>query len=612
MKKIKIKNFRKNLQEFKILERNVIRSLKEFFRISPKIFFLILITRTFIAILPFAQAYVYAKLIDYIVQVITGDTIMNNQLMYLIIFSLSISLFIQLFFKIDELAERMAYQRWHVHSAYVVHKATSELDMEIYESNQYNKFLNKIRSGYDWQPPNFIMSSFDFLQALIQVISAIAIMIALAPILIPLLLISLIPEFNIKLASAKKIWIIWDLKGDEKIRFYGTAQYLNRERYIKELKIFKSAKHLLKTLRKVTKTFVEEQNKVIKKEFRDSTIAKILNFSIEASIQVWLIFKVIKDASFSIGDYTFFWRTILNFSESSRNLFRHLSRLYERNLYMKEYYKLMDMEPKIKSKENALKIGTEKIPMIEFKDVSFTYPESKEKIFDNFSLKINPGEDIALVGENGAGKTTLVKLLARLYDIDKGQILINGIDLRDLDLDSWYENLGILFQDFNKYAYSVEENIALGRISDFKNTEKILKSSKDAGAHEFVKDYDLQYQKMLSKEYKNGIELSGGQWQKIALARAFFRNSNILILDEPTSAIDAKAEYEIFKRVEDMQKEKTTIIISHRFSTVKKAQKIYVIKKGKIIEQGSHKDLMKIQEGKYREMFTLQAEAYVN
>ncbi len=609
--KIKIKT-KKSFEEFKSLMRNVRRALKEFYELSPRIFSILLITNLSVALLPFLGAYINARLIDSLVKIVSGETGPYDHIFYLLGASLCVMFTTEMLWRLENYGERMTFQRWHVSSAYKVHNATSKLDVEIYESNKYNKFLNKIRNGYEWQPANFAIFIFDMIQQFVEMLSAMVIMVILSPILIPVLIISLLPELNIQLLSAKRIWGIWDLKGDEKIRFFNTTRYLSNEDYIKESKIFKSGFHLVNSLKEAIRTFIEEQNKVIKKEFRDTLLAKVFNFGIMATIYVWLILKVIKDSLFSIGDYTFYLSTINRFSESSRKLFQTFSRLYERNLYMKEYYKLLDMEPQIKSKENATKIPANTIPSIEFKNVSFSYPGSKEKIFDDFSIKINPGDDIAFVGENGAGKTTFVKLLARLYDIDSGQILINGNDLRDIDLDSWYENLGILFQDFNKYAYSVHENIALGRIQDFKNTKKVMQASQDSGAHEFVKDYDMKYKKMLSKEYKKGIELSGGQWQKIALARAFFRNSNILILDEPTSAIDAKAEYEIFQKVDEMQKNKTTIIISHRFSTVKKAKRIYVIKKGKIEEEGSHTELMKIQNGQYKEMFELQAKEYMN
>ncbi len=609
----KIKNkTQKSLKEFRSLMRNVLRALKEFYELSPRIFLILLITNLAVALLPFLGAYINARLIDSLVKIVSEEASSFEHIFYLLGASLCVMFVTEMLWRLENHGERMTFQRWHVSSAYKVHNATSKLDVEIYESNKYNKFLNKIRNGYEWQPANFAIFIFDMIQSFIEMLSAMIIMVVLSPILIPVLIISLLPEFNIQLLSAKRIWGIWDLKGDEKIRFFNTTRYLSNEKYIKESKIFKSSFHLVDSLKEAIRSFIEEQNKVIKKEFKDTLLAKIFNFGIMAAIHVWLILKVIKETAFSIGDYTFYLSTINRFSESSRRLFQALSRLYERNLYMKEYYKLLDMEPKIKSKENAIKIPTKKIPSIEFKNVSFTYPGSKEKIFDNFSMKINPGDDVAFVGENGAGKTTFVKLLARLYDIDSGQILINGTDIRDVDLDSWYENLGILFQDFNKYAYSVHENIALGRIKDFKNTKKVMLASQNSGAHEFVKDYDMKYKKMLSKEYKKGIELSGGQWQKIALARAFFRNSNILILDEPTSAIDAKAEYEIFKKVDEMQRDKTTIIISHRFSTVKKAKRIYVIKKGKIEEEGSHKELMQIKDGQYKEMFELQANEYMN
>lgn len=610
----KLKKARKNVRNLakasRSLVKNIYRAMKIHWKINRTTFLITFIPLTIVSILPFGVSLLYARLIDSFVSFLSGEDLDKEYILTILALNLSLSLVIELLWKLVDLGEKLTFQRWHVYSSAAVNEAMSKLDLEVYESHKFNKFINKVREGFEWKPADYMMQVIWGTHQVVELISSIVFMITLSPFLIPILLIALLPGFAINLKASKQQWAVWDLKAKDRTNYYNTVGYLNREENIKELRIFGTRNYLVGLLKKVLGDFIETQNKVIKREAKQTIFAQVLEFAVTAGINIWLALKILSRNGFGIGDYTFFISTIERFSTSSRHLLRNISRLYDRDLYMQEFFKLLDMEPTIKVKENAVKIGTEKVPLIEFKNVTFGYPGSKEKIFKNFSLKINPGEDIALVGENGAGKTTFVKLLARFYDVNKGKILINGHDIRDIDLDSWHKNMGVLFQDFNKYAYSVRDNIALGKLENFKDINGIIEAGKESGAHSFVDSYDKKYNKVLSKQFNNGIEPSGGQWQKIALARAFFRNANILILDEPTSAIDAKAEYEIFKKIAEVQAEKTTIIISHRFSTVKKAHKIYVIDKGQIIEDGTHKDLMKIKDGKYKEMFELQAEGY--
>jgi ATP-binding cassette, subfamily B, bacterial len=241
--------------------------------------------------------------------------------------------------------------------------------------------------------------------------------------------------------------------------------------------------------------------------------------------------------------------------------------------------------------------------------ISPIYPGASNKILNKFSITINPGDKIALVGENGAGKSTIIKLLARFYDVSAGEILLDGTNIKDVNLESWYRYLGVLMQDFNKYEDPVKDNIYFGKVNEHYSLQEIITASNLAGSHSMINKLDKGYEQMLGRMFEGGIELSGGQWQKIALARAFFRNAPVLVLDEPTASIDAKAESEIFSRVEKLSKDKTVIIISHRFSTVRNADKIYVIENGKISEEGTHEELLKLN-GQYAMMFKLQAKGY--
>ena len=247
--------------------------------------------------------------------------------------------------------------------------------------------------------------------------------------------------------------------------------------------------------------------------------------------------------------------------------------------------------------------------VIEFKNVFFKYPGTERFILKDFNLKIESGEKVALVGENGAGKSTLIKLLLRFYDVTDGVILINGIDIKNLDLEEWHRQIGALFQDFIKYQFTYKENVIFGNLEKKDDMKALHDALKKSGADGFLQDLPSGIDQIVGKTFEEGVDLSGGQWQKLALARAFFRDAPFLILDEPTSAIDAKAEFEIFENVQKLQKDKTVIIISHRFSTVRTADRILVLDEGKIIEEGSHEYLVK-KNGVYAELFEIQAQGY--
>ena len=259
-------------------------------------------------------------------------------------------------------------------------------------------------------------------------------------------------------------------------------------------------------------------------------------------------------------------------------------------------------------------IKVERTPKIEFRNVSFTYPHATEKAIDNVSFVLNPGDSLAIVGENGAGKTTLIKLLIGAYQPQDGMIFVNDEPLEQIDRRSYLEQIGALFQDYSRYEFAtLGENVWYGDITKKMNKSRVRAALEKAGLGAFEKKFTNGLDQILSKNYSkdNATDLSGGQWQRLSIARAFYRESNILLLDEPTSAVDAKAEYEIFKNILEHQQDRTTVIISHRFSTVRKAKKIMVISHGEVIEQGTHQELI-TQGGLYKEMFDLQAEGYVN
>lgn len=309
----------------------------------------------------------------------------------------------------------------------------------------------------------------------------------------------------------------------------------------------------------------------------------------------------------AFSTYTRFYQTINGYIES-------ISVAEEASRYASRWFELFDMQPKIKSKPDAVRNDFTKPPLIEFDDVSFRYPgEDPENpyVLQQLSFSIKPGEKVAIVGVNGSGKTTLIKLLCRIYDPTEGNIYINGVNLKDLQLEDWQNALGILFQDFPVYNLTIRESIGVGRIADNDPTnnkeERLLQAARFSGSDEFIKNYD----QLIWKEFSGGIDLSKGQHQRLAVARMFYRNAAVTILDEPTASIDAVTEEKIFSTLEKNMQGKTVILITHRFSTVKNADKIILLEKGRIIECGSHKELMRLGN-QYAELYNMQAKRYLD
>jgi ATP-binding cassette subfamily B protein len=322
----------------------------------------------------------------------------------------------------------------------------------------------------------------------------------------------------------------------------------------------------------------------------------------------WIILRTIAGA-ITLGDMTKYLTVFRQSQGTFQALFFGLSELYENSLFMSNLYSFLDLEPQMPPSANLRPMPTTIRQGIEFRDVSFRYPGRKEWALHRVNLTLQPGEKLALVGGNGAGKTTLIKLLTRLYDPTEGQILLDGVDLRDYDLAEWRAKIGVIFQDFVRYHLSASENVGLGQIDKLADRERILEASRKGGADPVLTALPDGYDTVLGKWFKDGHDLSGGEWQKVALSRAFMRDAEVLVLDEPTSALDAEQEYQIFQRFRALTSGKIAVLISHRFSTVRMADRIAVIENGGISELGSHQELM-AQNGTYAHLFNIQAQGY--
>jgi ATP-binding cassette, subfamily B, bacterial len=312
---------------------------------------------------------------------------------------------------------------------------------------------------------------------------------------------------------------------------------------------------------------------------------------------------------FTIGVLTFLAGSFRQSRDLIQRVLLSLSQVFEQSLYLEDLFTFLDLEPTIRTRPGSRPVPVPIRTGFAFMGVGFKYPGSEHWAVRGLDFSLSPGERLALVGENGAGKTTLVKLLARLYDPNEGRILLDGVDLREYDIDSLRRNIGVIFQDFVRYDFLLKENIAVGNIGRLGDEPAIHTAAERSLADSVAQRLQGKYDQMLGKRFDGGVDLSGGEWQKVALARAYMRDAQLLILDEPTAALDARAEYEVFLRFSELTKGRMAVLISHRFSTVRMADRILVLKNGELVEQGTHEALV-AHGGLYAELFQLQAAGY--
>jgi ATP-binding cassette subfamily B protein len=376
----------------------------------------------------------------------------------------------------------------------------------------------------------------------------------------------------------------------------------------KELKLFGLSKYLTDRFQKLSDDIFVQNVALAKRRLLASSLLSLLTTVGYYGAYAYVILETVR-GEMTVATLVFLTGAIAGASANLQMIFSTFSSIADQSLFLTDLLQFFAVRPTVFSKPNALKTPRPIKLGIEFRDVTFSYPGSDRPILRNLNLFLKPDERIALIGENGEGKTTIVKLLTRLYDPTAGQILLDGVDLREYDLDDYASNIAVIFQDFMRYDMTAWENIAVGQIGARENLEKVELAAKKSLAEGVIQKLPNGYDQMLGRRFETGVDLSGGEWQKVALARAYLRDAQILVLDEPTAALDARSEHEVFERFAELTKGKMALLISHRFSTVKMADRIIVLEKGVIAEQGRHEQLM-AHGGRYAEMFELQASSY--
>ena len=486
------------------------------------------------------------------------------------------------------------------------HRKIAKLDIAYFEDPVAQDLIVKTRDTMQWRIPDYLRT-FSYLSR--DGIAFAAAFLVLLPYgwWIPFLVtVVTIPRLYLQAKYGAIQWSLWGSGAPESKKLWYLNHLLQQPTTVRETRISQSSELLVNKLHE-NQQYLFKLNKIgLDKYLRVLTVSPI----IEAVIILFVAYQflpLVIAKTLTIGSFTLLISMLEQLGSRAANASAKCAQIYESNLYVNHYFEFLSLPPLIPLAAKPVLLEEVKPPKIEFRNVSFNYPHGPE-VLHKVSFTIEPGESVALVGHNGAGKTTIIKLLCRFYDVSDGEILINGINIKDLDVSGWYKFLGTLFQEFVRYHFTVKENIFLGA-PDKKDENAMKEAAIKSGAAEFIERLPDKYDQKLGKEFADGEELSGGEWQKLAIARAFYEEPPVLILDEPTSAIDAEAEYEIFNNLEKQYTNKTLILVSHRFSTVRNANKIVVIDGGKIVESGTHEELMHVG-GLYAKLFSIQAKGY--
>jgi ATP-binding cassette subfamily B protein len=443
---------------------------------------------------------------------------------------------------------------------------------------------------------------------MVTIVSFAAGLVAYAPWLMVLLAVALVPAFIGEAHfNAQSYWLNFH-RAPERRELDYVRQTAASAETAKEVKIFGLHPFLIQRYLELAVSFFRANRRIAMRRAGWGSLLSAVGTIAYYFAYAYIVWRTLH-GDFTIGNLTFLAGSFLRLRTLLENLLMGFSSVAGQALYLEDLFSFFEIEPEIHSPPNARPFPVPIREGFTFEDVGFRYPGAERWAVRHLSFTLKAGEVLALVGENGAGKTTIVKLLARLYDPDEGRILLDGHDLREYDLFALRANIGVIFQDFVRYHLSAADNIAVGSIGARSDRGRIVAAAQRTGADEVIAKLPGGYEQVIGKRFRTGIDLSGGEWQKIAIARAYMRDAQLLILDEPTAALDARAEYEVFQRFKELGAGKTALLISHRFSSVRMADRIVVLGEGRVEAIGTHEELL-AQGGRYAELFELQAAGY--
>lgn len=583
------------------------RFFKEIWRTNKTLFLTSAFCRIVAALLPVAILWVGKLIFDAIIQITTYGEKDYSALWHSVAIEFILVVLSDLVGRAISLTDGILGDQYNINSSIKIIKKTNEIDISLLENSEFYDKLDRARTQTAGRV-DLMSNVLGQAQTTISIFSLVIGLIYFEPYLIVLLVLSIFPSFINEVRFSQQQYSLarsWTSERRELdyLRFIGA-----NDKTAKEIKLFGLTSFLVERFETLATRYFKLNKSLVVKRSSYGFLFNVLGSISYYAAYVFIIYRVLS-GGITLGELTFLSGSFNRLMSSLRDFFSKFTRISESSLYLKDYFDFLDIPSEYKNEKEVplpekIKTG------FEFKNVYFAYPESDNQIVKDISFVIKAGEKIAFVGQNGAGKTTLTKLLLRFYEPTSGEILLDGININRYNKANYQEYFGVLFQDFFKYEFSVKENIAIGKIDEINDYERIQKAAELSLANEVVSELKYGYDQQLGKRFAKGQELSGGQWQKIALARAYMKNAEVMILDEPTSALDAKAESEVFERFIGLIKDKTSVIISHRFSTVRQADRILVLQEGKILESGTHNELMENKK-LYAQLFTLQAEGYL-
>ncbi len=559
--------------------------------------------------MPAASAWVGKLVIDGVVQVTANPAEDLNQVGLLVGLAFGVAIAGQLLNILaqgsQDLLRDLLGQRINV---LIIEKAVT-LDLSYYETPAFYDMLQRAQQEAGHRPLAMLQQIFSLVRGAITLVSLVILLLRFSPWVVLVLIVTGLPALFVQSAYGQASFKMYSGRTLAWRQLMYLSLLLTARPFVKEIKLFGLAPILLERYSRLYARFYRENRDLLIRRNLGSAVLQLVALVGYFGAYLAVILQAI-GRRITLGDLTMYSGVLMQAQAAAMSLMVSLADLYEQKLFLGNLFAFLELQPHIPADGTGCPAPPVLQSGIEMRNVTFRYPGSSESVLCNINLKIAPGEKIALVGENGAGKTTLIKLLTRLYDPTEGQIIFDGVDLREMDVASLHRQIGVIFQDFVQYHLTGRENIGFGQVEASDDMARIRTAAEKSGAHSVLNSLPNGYETVLGRWFdEKGPELSIGQWQKIALARAYMRDAPILILDEPTAALDAKAEYEVYRHFKELAADRTVLLISHRFSTVRMADRIVVLNKGHVIEQGTHEELL-AAGGLYATMFNLQAESY--
>jgi ATP-binding cassette subfamily B protein len=582
------------------------RFFAEIWHTNKLLFIINALCRLINALLPVALLWVGKLIIDEIVAQMNADTQDLQMLWTYIGIELGLALISDLLGRATGLTDGLLGDLYANQSSVRIIRKTRDISISQLENPEFYDKLERARQQTTSRV-NLMSESLAQVENLISMISLIAGLIYFEPWLLVLLVLSIIPTFinEVKFSSRRySLARSWTAERRELdyLRYIGANDQTARE-----VKLFGISDFIAERFRKVSDEYYRLNRRLAIRQTSFGALFNTLGILSYYGAYILIILRVIAGI-LTLGELTFLSGSFNRLRNNLQGFFLRFTRITERSLYLRDYFDFIDLKVP-EPVETPLPVPDVIQEGFSIRSLSFRYPGSDKYVLQNVSFELHPGEKMAFVGQNGAGKTTLIKLILRFYEPTEGEILLEGVNIQKYDTEAYQQLFGVIFQDFFRYEFTLRENIAVGDIDQIENIPQIEDAARRSLASEVAGELEYGLEQQLGRRFAQGKELSGGQWQKVALARAYMKDASVLILDEPTAALDARAEFEVFQRFIGLTREKTSIIISHRFSTVRMADRILVLKDGQVDEIGTHEELMS-SAGLYAELFELQAAGY--